>query len=325
MDEREVLVSVCCLSYNHEAYLRDAIESFISQKTDFRFEVLINDDASTDGTAAILREYAERYPELIRPFYQPVNLYSQGKDLCLEVLYPAARGKYIALCEGDDYWTDDTKLQRQADFLEANPEYSACVHNTLLHYCQGEQRDKPLLRHTQDCDVGVAEVLRGVSYSFHTSSLMAKKAVIADVRDFFYVGLEHGFGDHPDALWLIVNGPIRYLNRCMSVYRIHSSGLSWSANVDSQYQKLREYTQGECRLLQAFRPYAPEEYLPAVDRAILDKEFELMYIEGRDREQRRAPYDALLREQPFGYRLSNLIKCLFPRLHGLYRRRKGYN
>ena len=322
--ENEVLVSICCLTYNHEDYLRDTLEGFLMQKVNFPIEILINDDASTDSTAEIVREYAAKYPELIRPFYQPVNLYSQGKDLCLEVLYPQARGKYIALCEGDDYWTDPMKLQRQVDFLEAHPEYSACVHNTMLHYCSGNGKDRPLLPHTEDCDVRFEDICNGMSFSFHTSSIVAKKSIIANPQDFFYVGLSYGFGDHPDALWMYVNGPIRCLKECMSVYRIHSGSASWSAAVDGQYDKLREFIIGKCELLRAFRPWAPKDQLDVVDQAILEKEFELMYIEGRDADQRKPPYDEILAQKPFSYRFKNRLKCLFPGIQRMYRRQRGY-
>ncbi len=322
--EQEVLVSVCCLTYNHEEYLRDTLEGFLMQKVSFPIEILINDDASTDGTAAIVREYAQKYPDLIRPFFQPVNLYSQGKDLCLEVLYPNARGKYIALCEGDDYWTDPDKLQLQVDFLEAHPEYSACVHDTMLHHCSGSGKDRPLLNHGRDCDVRFEDICNGMSFSFHTSSIVAKKEIIANPQDFFYVGLRYGFGDHPDALWMYVNGPIRCLNRCMSVYRIHSGSASWSAAVDGQYDKLREFIIGKVELLRAFRPWAPKDQLDVVDQAILEKEFELMYIEGRDADQRRPPYDRILRAKPFSYRFKNTLKCLFPGIQRLYRKKRGY-
>ena len=249
--EKEILVSICCLTYNHEAYLRDTLEGFLMQKVDFPIEILVNDDASTDGTRAILQEYAAKYPELIRPFYQDVNLYSQGKDLCLEVLYPAARGKYIALCEGDDYWTDPDKLQLQADFLESHPDYTACVHDTLVHCCGGEREDYRLLHRGQDCDVRFEDVLFGMSHAFHTSAVMAKKSVIAHPADFFYVGLAHGFGDHPDGLWMITNGPVRYLDRCMSVYRMHSNNAAWSSHVDGAYDKMLEYFDGKRALLRA--------------------------------------------------------------------------
>ena len=150
---KDCLVSVLCTAYNHEEYIRDALESIVSQQTDFPFELLVNDDASTDGTAAIIREYAEKYPDIVRPFYQEKNLYSQDIDIYYAVFFPNARGKYVAFCEGDDYWTDPTKLQRQVDFLEVHPEYSACVHNTLLHYCAGGRSDEELVQHGEDCDV----------------------------------------------------------------------------------------------------------------------------------------------------------------------------
>ena len=322
--DREPLVSVCCLSYNHEAYLRDTLEGFLMQRVSFPIEILVNDDASSDGTRAIIQEYAARFPELIRPFYQDVNLYSQGKDLCLEVLYPAARGKYIALCEGDDYWTDPDKLQLQADFLEAHPEYSACVHDTLVHPCGGDRADYRLLHRGADCDVRFEDVLFGMSHAFHTSSIVAKKEIIAHPADFFYVGLAHGFGDHPDGLWMITNGPIRYLDRCMSVYRMHSNNAAWSSGVDSGYEAMRDYMTGKLELLRAYRPWAQAERRAAVDQAILETEFELMHFEGRDREQRRPPYDAILRRQSLSYRLKNLVKCCFPALQRAHRRRRRY-
>lgn len=323
MSER-ILVSICCLSYNQEKYLAQTLEGFLMQRVSFPIEILVNDDASTDSTRAVIRDYAARYPELIRPFYQDVNLYSQGKDLCLEVLYPAARGKYIALCEGDDYWTDPDKLQMQVDFLEAHPDYTACVHDTLVHWCGGEKPDYRLLHHGQDCDVRLEDVLFGMSHAFHTSSIVARKEIIAHPADFFYVGLAHGFGDHPDGLWLMTNGSVRYLDRCMSVYRIHSGGASWSSGVDKGYQAMLEYFDGKLALLRAYRPYARPECRDAVDQAILEAEFERMHYTGRDREQRRPPYDAILRRQSFSYRAKNLLKCCFPGLQRLYRRGRGY-
>ena len=323
----EILVSVCCLTYNHEAFLRDALDGFLMQETDFPFEILVNDDVSTDATPEILREYAEKYPGLIIPFFQKTHVLNvaEGKEPCLEVLYPAARGKYIALCEGDDYWTDPHKLQMQVDFLEAHPEYTACVHDTLVRYCSGERADYRLLHHGRDCDVRFEDVLFGMSHAFHTSSIVAKKEIIAHPADFFYVGLAHWIGDHPDGLWMITNGPIRYLDRCMSVYRVHSNSASWSSGVDADYAAMLDYFEGKLDLLRAYRPYAQAERLPAVDQAILETEFEQMHYEGRDREQRRPPYKAILRRQPFSYRLKNWLKCRFPMLQYLYRKRRGYS
>ena len=121
-DSTNPLVSILCTTYNHEKYIEDTIKGFLMQESDFSFEIIIHDDASTDGTADIIREYEAKYPKLIKPIYQTKNRFSQGLKNG-EVIYPRAKGKYIALCEGDDYWTDSLKLQMQVDFLEENDEY----------------------------------------------------------------------------------------------------------------------------------------------------------------------------------------------------------
>jgi glycosyltransferase involved in cell wall biosynthesis len=122
-DSSKPVVSICCITYNHEKYIEDALEGFLIQKTDFPFEILINDDASTDSTADIIREYEAQYPNLIKPIYQTENQYSQGKKPNQEFNFPRAIGKYIALCEGDDYWQNSLKLEKQVDFLEKNKDY----------------------------------------------------------------------------------------------------------------------------------------------------------------------------------------------------------
>ena len=128
--DSDIMVSICCITYNQASYIRDALEGFVNQKTDFAYEVLIHDDASTDGTADIIREYADRYPDLIFPILQTENQYSKGlTNVSGTFNFPRARGKYIAMCEGDDYWTDDRKLQKQVDYLEANPGCSLCFHS----------------------------------------------------------------------------------------------------------------------------------------------------------------------------------------------------
>ena len=137
MEHNDIMVSIVCNTYNHEKYVKDALEGFISQKTNFPIEILVMDDASTDGTADIIREYEKKYPELIKPIYQTINQYSQG-------LAPGkqnrdrAIGKYIAMCEGDDYWIDEYKLQKQVDYMESHPECTFCFANGYV--CYGIQK-----------------------------------------------------------------------------------------------------------------------------------------------------------------------------------------
>ena len=120
------LVSICCTAYNHAKFISDCLDGFLLQKTNFNFEVLIHDDASTDGTQDIIKAYQAKYPNIIKPIFQTDNQYSKGVKPFIKYLFPASQGKYIAMCEGDDYWTDPLKLQKQVDFLEGNEEYSLC-------------------------------------------------------------------------------------------------------------------------------------------------------------------------------------------------------
>lgn len=119
------LVSICCICYNQEQYIRQTLDSFVMQQTNFLFEVVISDDCSKDGTRAVIAEYKEKYPELIRDVSKD---YNQGAIPNWWYVQNQAKGKYTAICEGDDYWTDPLKLQKQVDFLESHPDYSMCCH-----------------------------------------------------------------------------------------------------------------------------------------------------------------------------------------------------
>jgi glycosyltransferase involved in cell wall biosynthesis len=123
-----ILVSICIITYNQEKYIAEALNSFLIQKTDFDFEILIHDDASTDKTPQIIKEYEEKYPNIIKPIYQTENKYSKGVSVDLAYNFPRAKGKYIAVCEGDDYWIDRNKLQIQIDYMEKHPQCALCVH-----------------------------------------------------------------------------------------------------------------------------------------------------------------------------------------------------
>lgn len=132
--EQNILVSVICTAYNHESYIRQCLDGFVMQKTNFSFEVLVHDDASTDRTADIIREYEAKYPDIIKPIYQNENQYSKGIAIYSKFIYPNVNGKYIAICEGDDYWIDPFKLQKQVDFLETNEEYGLVFTDIDIYY-----------------------------------------------------------------------------------------------------------------------------------------------------------------------------------------------
>lgn len=139
MQKDNIMVSIRCLTYNHAPYIRECLDGFVMQKTNFTFEIVIHDDASTDGTADIIREYEKKYPHLFNAIYETENQYSKQDGSIPRIVNPQLRGKYVAYCEGDDYWIDPYKLQKQVDILESDPECSL-VYTSYRRYVQEEKR-----------------------------------------------------------------------------------------------------------------------------------------------------------------------------------------
>ena len=128
------MVSVVCDVYNHEPYLRQCLDGFVIQKTNFKIEVLVHDDASTDKSAEIIMEYTNKYPDIFKPILQQENQYSRGVGIWKTYQFPRVAGKYVAICEGDDYWTDPLKLQKQVDFLESHPDFDMVRTDSNVYY-----------------------------------------------------------------------------------------------------------------------------------------------------------------------------------------------
>lgn len=231
----EVKVTVICLTFNHEAWIRDALEGFVSQRTPWPIEVLVHDDASTDGTAAVIREYESRYPSVIKGFYAPANLSSQGVRIARDVLFPHIRGEYVALCEGDDYWTDPDKLRLQVEALEANPDADICAHAAKRTRPGGRVwYDAP--RRT-DALIPAGDVILGGGGFVVTSSLLLRRERYMDVPPF----REVLYSDYSLQIWGSLRGGMVFIGRCMSVYRQGLPG-SWTARhkgaAHSEYRVL---------------------------------------------------------------------------------------
>lgn len=221
----EPKVSVVCLAYNHERYIKDAINGFIAQKTTFPFEVIIHDDASTDATAEIIKNYAQRYPEIIVPVLETENQYSQGCRILKEMVMNVAKGDYIAICEGDDYWVSSDKLQRQYQFLESHPAFSACLHNAYI--CDA-QNDVAYLSEPDDLDREKdfsTIAAEGCAGKNPTASFFFRK----DCLQFKYRG---PIGDYFILTEIAMHGLIKWLKEPMSVYRLGSEG-SWTIQMQN--------------------------------------------------------------------------------------------
>ena len=222
-EERPLMVTIRCITYNHEPYIRQCLEGFIMQKTNFRFEAIVHDDASTDETAKIIREYAEKYPDIIKPIFETENQYSKLDGSIQHIMSEHIHGKYVAMCEGDDYWIDPLKLQKQVDFLESNPEYSMCAHNAFVFYQQ--KNDVCLFNKTSySGELPVHDAIH--AWKIPTASILVLSEVAKEYPSWLAVIYS---GDYSLILRTLLKGKIYLISDIMSVYRISYVGYSASA------------------------------------------------------------------------------------------------
>ena len=231
------LVSICCVTYNHAQFIRKCLDGFLMQQTDFLVEILIHDDCSTDGTTEIIREYEAKYPDLIFPLYEEENQYQQGKAAEIDFYnYRRARGKYIAYCEGDDYWTDPLKLQKQVDFMEANLEYSVCFHGFEEYDVRNQQTRKIDFSTKGDFVDGGMDITPGMylRYSYWGQPL----TMMFRVSMFDFSWREHYkyYRDTHEIYHLLHVGKGRFMNFNGGFYIRHDGGIATSLSFSKTSQ-----------------------------------------------------------------------------------------
>lgn len=232
----KVLVSVICQTYNHSRYIRQCLDGFIMQQTSFPFEVIVHDDASTDGTQEIISDYAKRFPDIVKPIFQKNNQWKLGKTMSKTFIYPLIQGRYVAFCEGDDYWTDALKLEKQVSLMESRPDVSVCFHPVTIHWEDGSKPDSVFPSSKQrfnKVELGLEELLKrnfiqtnSVVYRwrFHQDSL----SLIPDsvLPGDWFLHLLHA-----------QVGKIVYIDENMGVYRKHAHGIWFGAYKDKSWYK----------------------------------------------------------------------------------------
>lgn len=250
MQNKGIMVSIICTTFNHERYIKSCMDGLLMQRTNFNYEIIIHDDCSTDGTADIIKRYAAKNPDNIKTILQTENQYSKGVNIVGDLMMPQAQGKYIAFCEGDDAWNDETKLSSQVDFLEKHHEYIACVHNTFFHRCDKYCQDFPMFVYDEDKDLEFKDILKWNAFGYQYSSLLVRKE--------YYTDPPFGYGEYPMALYLSLNGKIRFLAKTMSVYRFRSSQYATRANIFSKRAMINE-TEGIIEVFKKIKGYIKDD------------------------------------------------------------------
>ncbi len=299
----DIMVTVCSFCYNHEKYLRKALEGFVMQKTNFRFEVIIHDDASTDSSAEIIREYAKKY-DFIRPIFQNENQYSKGIDIGDEFILPKARGKYIAYCEGDDYWCDELKLQKQYEFMEKNPSYTMCCHAYKNVVANTEKVIKNIytLQTTGDITPEIAIL-------YHNPSQLATqffvKSVVTNMPQ-IYKG--YGVADYMLLLNAVANGKVHYSSEIMAVHRVASDG-SWTQRVYNNISGRISHNKAMIEFLSNYDIYYEGKYHLAVEKRIDEFVFDIAYAEKNMKKVKTTSY---YKDLPIRERVILYINCKWP-------------
>lgn len=259
--EEHPLISICCTSYNMAEIISTTLSSILSQKGDFNIELIIHDDASTDGTRAILEQYQQDYPDIIHLILQDENQYAKKQVSLGEIFYrhifPRANGSYIAICDGDDYWTDEYKLQKQVRFLESDDSYVGCFTNALvIHEMDGSKR--PYHTDLEEGAISDFRIFVGGGGLYPSSTLFFKRDALLHSAMYshlmeFTTDLE---SDTAFILALCTKGRIGYINDMTSVYRQRADGLYSSIKNNKQQLSLRTERQitGLKKLFQLIPP-----------------------------------------------------------------------
>lgn len=308
-----ILVSVCCITYNHEKYITEAIESFLMQKTNFKYEILIHDDASTDKTPDIIRYYAAKFPEIIQPIFQTENQHSKQKRISACFVWPKARGKYIALCEGDDFWTNSSKLQTQVDYLESHPECSLATHAATYVKENGKSNGENLLRPAQKDSVLSAEEIISKEGLIPTASMMFPVHIVKNLPSWYY---NAPVGDYPLALICAHKGVVNYQNKAMSAYRRFVPG-SWTETVLKNKIKLRKHWFGMMQTLKMFDEYSSGKYSPVIKKKIKNHEQFLFWEKEKPSFSYISENKEIFRQLSFRDKFIFYLRICFPSIYKL--------
>lgn len=233
----KTLISICCATFNHEEYIEKTIKGFLMQEGDFECEILIHDDASTDKTAEIIRKYEKMFPNKIFPIYQTENQFSQGKKYS-ELNYERVKGKYVAICEGDDCWLDKTKLAKQISLMEKNPEFGLCFHSAVRQNLSNNSVDIIGRYLYEDGIVPVGEVITKEFGMIPTASMLMTKKTLEKVLNFRKDNPYLTIGDLYFQIFGSLDSGLLFINNPMSLYRLYTSyswTLEWKNSIEKKY------------------------------------------------------------------------------------------
>lgn len=315
LEKKDIKVTVYCLAFNHAKYIEKTLNGFVSQKTSFSVKFVVHDDASTDSTAEIIKRYEDKYPGVIQGIYQKENQYSKGEKILLKYILPHVEGEYVAVCEGDDYWSDPMKLQRQVEMLDNHRNCFMCIHKTKEIFEDGQATGFFYPNVVLETGIIKREDFLKMRYGFHTSSYLFRKdewaSYISNPPSF---KVTYGVGDVPYMLYFGALGDVAYIETEMSCYR-RGVITSWSVqHTKLNAESLAKHSSQIYIMYDEFDKYTKGQFKEiCMTRKAVYKMQEVVLL-GKPKKLLNNEYRKLISFLPYSRRLFLLCSLISPRM-----------
>ncbi len=303
-----IMVSIICNTYNQESYIKQAIESLINQKTDFEYEIIIHDDASTDSTTNIVKEYASRYPDLIIPIIETENQYSKEVDILLDIELPIVNGKYFALCEGDDYWIDSLKLQKQVDYMEQHPNCTLCIHKAIKVSKEGRN----IGTYGEFSGSGIIPIETVIKFGgafCATNSILAPTRLLKSVPKYL---INYSI-DYFWQIYLAGEGYTYCFMDKMSAYRVNSNG-SWTQRTRNDIDFCLKHFKHMCDNLKLYDMETEFKYHELIQDMYLNYLYKYYVAKGEFQELKKEPLKTYVKKLTLKEKIKLYLKHYFPNI-----------
>ncbi|EKQ56940.1 MULTISPECIES: glycosyltransferase family 2 protein [unclassified Clostridium] len=304
-----ILVSINCITYNHEKYIGDALEGFLNQKTDFEYEIIIGEDCSTDNTREIIRDYMKKHPEKIRLITSEKNVGMANNE---KRVYEASRGKYIAECEGDDFWIDPYKLQKQIDYMERNPGCTLCFHNAYKINTKRNIIGTMISKEMDSKELDCGEIAK-LGF-IPTASRVYLKNAMKNPPYWYETAV---VGDLPSQLIITSKGYAHYMKDIMSVYRV---GVENSATFNLFYrlndeERIVKNQEELISILDNFNIYSQFKYSKKIKERKKLYEYQLYFIKGDIKKLKQPKYKEFYKKLGIKAKIGIYVKSFNPKMY----------
>lgn len=309
---KDVVLSIACITYNHEAFIADAIEGFLLQITDFDYEILIGEDCSTDNTMSIIEAYKEKYPEKIKVI---TSMHNVGFRQNITRLLEQAQGKYVAICEGDDYWIDSHKLQLQVDYMESHTECSYTYHGTRYMDGNTGRFMHEFRSYQKDCISPIEDIIIHGGGFVPSASVVYRKSCWQEVPKSYIQG---SVGDYPRQIILASRGTVYYFDKIMSIYRYRHNDSWTSLHMNNGANKIK-HSHSMIKTLNLINMETEGKYDAAIKQALAEHTFKIAYYNFDLKAILKKEHRTVLKKMPLIKRWKLYFRCIFPNIYRFFK------